>query len=62
MTFGGFEMERSGESQGYELDWDLVVVITDYIKQSTRLAIDIISLRNVDSARYHRYIFLLETK
>jgi hypothetical protein len=24
MTFGGFEMERS-ESQGYELDWDLVV-------------------------------------
>ena len=20
MTFGGFEMERSGESQGYELD------------------------------------------
>jgi hypothetical protein len=74
MTFGGFEMERSGESQGYELDWDFVVVsnvmlqasfivaITDYIKQSTRLAIDIIPLRNVDGARYHRYIFLLETR
>ena len=25
MTFDGFEMERSGESQGYEQGWDLVV-------------------------------------
>ena len=25
ITFGGFAMERSGESQGYELDWGLVV-------------------------------------
>ncbi|KAI1302455.1 hypothetical protein F5Y03DRAFT_407817 [Xylaria venustula] len=25
MTFGTFDMERSGESQGYQQDWDLVV-------------------------------------
>lgn len=46
MTFGTFDMERSGESQGYQQDWD-VVVASNVIHATSDIRSTLINIRNV---------------
>ncbi|KAI0401422.1 hypothetical protein F4802DRAFT_601014 [Xylaria palmicola] len=46
MTFGTFDMERSGESQGYQQDWDLVVA-SNVIHATSDILTTLENVRNV---------------
>lgn len=46
MTFGTFDMEKSGESQGYQQDWD-VVVASNVIHATSDIQNTLIGVRNV---------------
>jgi len=46
MTFGTFDMERSGESQGYQQDWDLVVA-SNVIHATSDILSTLANVRNV---------------
>jgi NADPH:quinone reductase-like Zn-dependent oxidoreductase/SAM-dependent methyltransferase len=46
MTFGAFDMEKSGESQGYQQDWD-VVIASNVIHATSDIKRTLINIRNV---------------
>ncbi|KAI0508959.1 hypothetical protein F5B22DRAFT_658737 [Xylaria bambusicola] len=46
MTFGTFDMEKSGESQGYEQDWD-VVVASNVIHATSDIKSTLLNIRKV---------------
>ncbi|ORY63304.1 uncharacterized protein BCR38DRAFT_475285 [Pseudomassariella vexata] len=46
MTFGTFDMEKSGESQGYQQDWD-VVVASNVIHATSDIRSTLVNVRNV---------------
>ncbi|KAI1419983.1 hypothetical protein F5Y12DRAFT_720070 [Xylaria sp. FL1777] len=46
MTFGTFDMERSGESQGYQQDWDLVVA-SNVIHATSNILSTLENVRNI---------------
>ncbi|KAF2181508.1 hypothetical protein K469DRAFT_589235 [Zopfia rhizophila CBS 207.26] len=46
MTFGAFDMEKSGESQGYKQEWDLVVA-SNVIHATSDIKSTLINIRNV---------------
>ncbi|KAF2973192.1 hypothetical protein GQX73_g454 [Xylaria multiplex] len=46
MTFGTFDMEKSGESQGYQQDWD-VVVASNVIHATSDIQNTLLNVRNV---------------
>ncbi|KAI1339726.1 hypothetical protein F5Y15DRAFT_423599 [Xylariaceae sp. FL0016] len=46
MTFGTFDMERSGESQGYQQDWDLVVA-SNVIHATSDIQSTLRNVRNI---------------
>ncbi|KAI1406986.1 hypothetical protein F5Y13DRAFT_207084 [Hypoxylon sp. FL1857] len=46
MTFGSFDMERSGESQGYHADWD-VVIASNVIHATSDIKNTLINIRNI---------------
>lgn len=46
MTFGAFDMERSGESQGYQQDWD-VVVASNVIHATSDIKSTLLNIRSI---------------
>ncbi|KAI1858549.1 uncharacterized protein JN550_012596 [Neoarthrinium moseri] len=46
MTFGTFDMEQSGESQGYQQDWDIVVA-SNVIHATSDIRGTLVNIRNV---------------
>ena len=46
MTFGTFDMEKSGESQGYQQDWN-VVVASNVIHATSDIHSTLVNIRNV---------------
>ncbi|KAF4624420.1 hypothetical protein G7Y89_g13751 [Cudoniella acicularis] len=46
MTFGAFDMERTGEAQGYQQDWDLVVA-SNVIHATSDIKKTLVNIRNI---------------